>query len=309
MTQTNLPKPLQCPDFWKYSKAWEARYDEKHGDDYLSEICKHREASFNIFYYICTYGEMALTKIKTQNLFIKRITAGTLDPTTIEDMDIDWQGGHTWVSLNESREELFELYNAHRCPADILAIIDEVKSFMIKGQLHCQSLLQYLAGARADLEQKKGMEREQERLREEQELLREEQELLREREQARSSKSDLIDEKHSRATEEFLYLLSNALMPGVYKIGFTADNPDKRAIEVSEHYGLPLPFEVIEYWQTKNPYITEKRVQTALACYLKGGEFFEVDLELAKQTIADCLEEENASDMLIKLIENYEKKN
>jgi hypothetical protein len=303
MTQNNLPKPLQCPDFWKYTKEWENRYEEKHGLYYLSEICKHREASFNILRYICTYGEMALTKIKTQNLFIKRIAAGTLAPTTIGDYDIDWQGGHTWIRLNEFREELFEIYNAHRCPADILAIIDEVKSFMNEGQLHCQSLLQYLAGARADLEQREEMEREQERLIEEQELLREEQEFLKVKVQVRSSK----DEKHTTATEGFLYLLSNALMSGIYNIGFTSDDPEERAIEVSEHYGLPLPFEVIEYWQIKSPYITEKRVHTALASYLKGGDFFEVDLELAKQTIADCLENEN--DILMKIIEDYGKKN
>ena len=104
---------------------------------------------------------------------------------------------------------------------------------MTEGQLHCQSLLQYLASTRAELEQKKEMEREQEI------------------QQVRSNKWDLIDIEHSQVTDGFIYLLSNTLMPGVYKIGFTAGNPDKRARDVSVRYGLPMPFEVIEYWRTR----------------------------------------------------------
>lgn len=309
MTQINLPEPLQCPDFWKYTEEWQDRYNEKHGYHYLSEICKHRDASFQVLHYICTYGEMALTKIKTQNLFIKRIKSGTIDPTTIYDTDIDWQGGHTWVRLLEARDELFELYNAHRCPQEILAIIEEVKSFMEEGQVHCQSLLKYIACVQSDLEQKEELEREQKRLLQEQEFLKyEEEEILRE-EQEKKRKSDLINWNNSNATEGFICLLSNSLMPGVYKIGFASDDPENRAKELSEYYGLPLPFEVVEYWQTKKPSITENCVQASLACYLKGGDFFEVDLDIAKQTIADCLKKEKASDTLVKIIENYEKKN
>lgn len=185
MTPTNLPEPLKCPDSWKYPEAWNDRYEKKHGLGYLSKICKHNGAGFHIMYFIYHYGEVALTKIKTQNLFIKRITIGTVDPSTVRDHDIDWQSGATWVRLNEDWEELFEIYNAKKAPEDILKILDEVKAFMNAGQLHCQSLLQYLANARAEIEQKEEIEREQE--------------LLQQRQQA--NKWDLIDEEHSKVVE------------------------------------------------------------------------------------------------------------
>lgn len=271
MTPNNLPEPLRCPDTWKYSDAWQKNYEKKNGLDYLSEKCEHSLAQFYIVNsYINGSGQTALDKIKKQNLIIKRLHSGTVDPTEVSDYDVD--GWHTtWAKLNEQREEVFAVYNAQKAPLDILEILDEVKAFMNEGQLHCQSLLQYLVNARAELEQKEEMEREQEI------------------QQERANKWDLIDVEHSHVTEGFIYLLSNTLMPGVYKIGFTAGNPDRRARDVSVHYGLPMPFELIEYWRTTDPYIVEQRIHTALASYMKGGEFFEVDLEIAKQTIEGCL--------------------
>jgi len=277
MIRTNLPEPLPTPNSWKYTKTWKEGLEEKHGLDYLSQICKHSGAGFQIMYYICHYGEVALTKVKTQNLFIKRIAAKTVNPTEVRDIDIDWQSGSTWVRLQETWDELFEIYNAHMAPPDILIVLNEVKAYIDDGQSHCGKLLQYIAAARLDLEQKKEREREQE--------LQQQKEL----QQALTRKWDLIDQEHSRVTEGFIYLLSNPLMPGVYKIGFTAGNPDKRAREVSMRYGLPRPFELIEYWRTKDPYIVEQRIHAVLWHCVKGGEFFEVDLDAAKQTIEACL--------------------
>lgn len=267
MTLINLPEPMQCPDSWKYTKEWQDQYIKKHGYDYLSKMCKHSDAQFQIMYYIYEKGEMALTKIKTQNLFIKRIAAGTADPADIRDHDIDWQSGCTWIRLDEMGQAVFEIYNAQLAPTDILKILGEVKAFMIAGQSHCKALLRYLANAR----EQKELEREQAR--------------LQVKKQGRTNKWDVIDVKHSEVTEGFVYLLSNALMPGIYKIGFTASNPDNRAREISGDYGLPMPFEVLEYWRTKDPYIVEQRIHVALASYKKAGEFFEVDLQFAKETI------------------------
>ncbi|CAN5665139.1 hypothetical protein BH09PLA1_BH09PLA1_34700 [soil metagenome] len=50
-----------------------------------------------------------------------------------------------------------------------------------------------------------------------------------------------------------------------------------------------MPFEVVAYWRTKDPYIVEQRIHTALAGYAKGGEFFQVDPEFAKTTIEACI--------------------
>ncbi len=220
-------------------------------------------------YHICNMGEMALTKIKTQNLFIKRIATGAVNAADVNDHEIDWQSGHSWAHLEQEKQALHEVYNAQLAPEDILKILDEVETFMNAGQSHCLLLLQYLANMR---QQKYEQARSEIMLR------------------ARPGKWDVVDVKHSAVTEGFVYLLSNALMPGVYKIGFTAGNPDKRAIEIGLIHGLPMPFEVVEYWRTKDPYIVEQRIHAALASYKKASEFFEVDLQFAKDTIVSFVE-------------------
>jgi hypothetical protein len=275
-TRSSIPEHLACPDAWKYTEAWQERYERKHGLDYLSSVCKHSGAGFSIMYFICRYGELALTKVKTQNLFIKRISSGKVDPRTISDRDIDWQSGATWEKLDYKWDELFEIYNAKMAPPDILNILNEVRAFMLAGESHCRSLLQYLTDARVALKH--------------QDEIDDEAALIHEPLQKRPDKWELIDSQNSRVTDGFVYLLSNELMPGVYKIGFTAGNPDKRAREVSARYQLPRPFEVIEFWQTKYPYIVEQRIHKALAEYMKAGEFFEVDLGIAIETIEDHLQ-------------------
>lgn len=270
MNSSDPPMLLECPDSWKYTEEWQKRYEKAHGHDYLSKTCKHSNASFQIMYYICNLGEIALTKIKTQNLIIKRLTTGLVDPRRVHEHDIDWQSGSTWARLEEQWEELFEIYNVGMAPVEILRIIQEVKTFMDRGKLHCQSLLQYLVKAKAVLDQQETKRREAQR---------------QETQQRQGSKWERIDVEHSKVTEGFVYLLSNILMPGVYKIGFTAGNPEKRANEVNARYGLPAPFQVIAYWRTKDPYIVEQRIHAALARYGRAGEFFEVDLQFAKDTI------------------------
>lgn len=269
MSLTGLPEQLDCPDSWKYTEEWQEKYERTYGLDYLDKICRHSSAGHKIMYYICNMGEMALTKIKTQNLYIKRINAGTIDLSRIGELDIDWQSGHTWVRLHEDWEELFEIYNASKAPKDIVKIIDEVKTFMDAGQSHCQALLKYIANAIEDQNKSKMEKREEAR-----------RQIMQQR-----HKWEAIDIDHSKVEEGFVYLLSNDLMPGVYKIGFTARNPDKRAKELSEQYGLPVSFNVVDYWRTKDPYIVEQRIHEELASFRKGGEFFEIDLECAKEII------------------------
>lgn len=272
----NLPPPLQCPESWKYTDEWEQGYKKTRGDGYLSKQCGHSGAQFQILYYLRSHGEQALTKIKNQNLLIKRISAGTVDVAKTREGDIEPQYGCTWAYLNGGWEELFAIYNAHLAPPDILESLEEVHSFIDAGRLHCQQILKYVEDWKAALTRKQKEE--------------EEQALTPRRQSGQHQRGiwDLIDEKHSQVVEGFVYLLSNALMPGVYKIGFSAGNPDKRALDVTRNSGLPVPFEVVAYWRTKDPYIVEQRIHTALANCAKGGEFFQMDLELAKATIEAC---------------------
>ena len=43
---------------------------------------------------------------------------------------------------------------------------------------------------------------------------------------------------------EYIYLLSNASMPGILKVGRTTQDPRKRAEELSGSTGVPTPFSV-----------------------------------------------------------------
>ena len=142
---------------------------------------------------------------------------------------------------------------------------------MDAGQKHCQALLQYIANAQDTLNKEEEAARDMAAT------------IASTRKQAVDWK--LIDERNSAVTAGFIYLLANSLMPGIYKIGFTAGNPDKRAREICARYGLPTPFELIQYWRTRDPYIAEQRIHSALASYAKAGEFFEVDLQRAIEII------------------------
>lgn len=61
----------------------------------------------------------------------------------------------------------------------------------------------------------------------------------------------------------FIYVLGNALMPGVYKIGMTTKTPEERAKEISSATGVPQPFHVIAAFHSRNPARDEKIIHEA----------------------------------------------
>ena len=86
----------------------------------------------------------------------------------------------------------------------------------------------------------------------------------------------------------FLYVLSNPSMPGLLKIGRTDRHPEKRAKELHTT-GVPQPF-VLEYHVTVEDSVLAE-AQTHHLLQSKGvrtssnREFFELDLELAKDAL------------------------
>jgi hypothetical protein len=50
----------------------------------------------------------------------------------------------------------------------------------------------------------------------------------------------------------FVYLLGNAAMPGYYKIGKTERSPTFRAQQLSSSTGVPVPFQVLCYFESEN---------------------------------------------------------
>lgn len=47
----------------------------------------------------------------------------------------------------------------------------------------------------------------------------------------------------------FVYLLSNPVMPGIYKIGKTERSPYRRCEELSSSTSAPVPFELLAYFE------------------------------------------------------------
>lgn len=268
----SLPEILPCPGSWNYDELWWDNYIRKHEASYLAKLCRHSSAEFKIGYFIRDLGEAALTKVKTQNLFIKRLKVEKIAPGAIGPHDVDWQHGRTWAYLLQYWEELFDVYNADKAPPDLREVMSEVKIFIDAGHTHCEALLSYIEAA-------KTIAWEQERRREV------DSEPRSQGAQSPNDKWNEIDIAHSKVTHGFVYLLTNNLMPGICKIGFTASNPDKRAKEISARHALPQPFKVMKYWRTLDPYIIEQRIHEALLQYGRQGEFFEVDLAQAIEVI------------------------
>ena len=74
----------------------------------------------------------------------------------------------------------------------------------------------------------------------------------------------------------FVYVLSNASMPGLYKVGHTSGSPQARAKALSSATGVPTPFEVVCYAEFANAQQAETYIHTLLVdmrC-AKNREFF-----------------------------------
>jgi|TARA_R110000803_G_scaffold84321_1_gene150495 hypothetical protein len=87
--------------------------------------------------------------------------------------------------------------------------------------------------------------------------------------------------------DQWVYVLSNPTSPGLYKIGYTKLTPDERAKQISSATGVPLPYEVAWAYRCFNGELLEGEVHHALSKYRVNNqrEFFQIDLEIAKETI------------------------
>lgn len=85
----------------------------------------------------------------------------------------------------------------------------------------------------------------------------------------------------------FVYILRNAAMPGLLKIGFSVKVPTERATELFTT-GVPEPFELIYYCLVENAGKLESELHKSLSAYRYRGdrEFFSVELKFAVQSIA-----------------------
>ena len=86
----------------------------------------------------------------------------------------------------------------------------------------------------------------------------------------------------------FVYLLTNAAMSGLVKIGFTTGSPEDRARQLSAVTSVPKSFEVA--WSIAivgNAELVERTVHARLESCREGKEFFRISVETAKRTITE----------------------
>ena len=87
--------------------------------------------------------------------------------------------------------------------------------------------------------------------------------------------------------DQWVYVLRNSSMPGLYKVGYTKLTPDERAKQLSNATGVPVPYEVAWAYRCYNGELLEGEVHHALKKYRVNNarEFFQIDLESVKETV------------------------
>jgi hypothetical protein len=83
----------------------------------------------------------------------------------------------------------------------------------------------------------------------------------------------------------FIYVLKNPHMPRLVKIGYTERSPDARAIELSQHTGVPGNFSVVKSWRIQEAAAYEKKIFSALNVHRKAGEHFQLSPSEAVERI------------------------
>jgi hypothetical protein len=87
----------------------------------------------------------------------------------------------------------------------------------------------------------------------------------------------------------FVYVMGNAYMPNIYKVGATQRSPHWRAQELSVATGVPVPFEVLMYAEFEDAFAIEAEIHDVFSCERinSGREFFEVPLKQLRDAICD----------------------
>ena len=260
---------LNVLEEWKYTEKW---LNKKYGDgldtmDKIDQTLQSEDASFWVRYYIYNFGPMLAPVQRHINRFIDMVDEGQFDKTK------DSQEKQKFIYrlqklpnylLQDTDDDMDRMhsYNYQKAPEEIVKIIDNLD----RKRREAKEALDALVGQLFDIKEKEIRE-EREKMR--QEHLKKHPDFV--------VKQLQIEMTHSRVREGIVYILTNELMPGLVKIGFTGGNPDKRAADITERWALSRPFLVAGYVRTIDPYIVEQRIHAELADRRYSGEFFKID--------------------------------
>ena len=89
--------------------------------------------------------------------------------------------------------------------------------------------------------------------------------------------------------DSWVYVLSNALQPGIYKIGYTNKHPEERAKQISNATGVAIPYDVEFAFHCYNGLMLEGEIHKKLSGYRVNNqrEFFQLSLEEIKTSIEE----------------------
>ena len=87
--------------------------------------------------------------------------------------------------------------------------------------------------------------------------------------------------------DQWVYILSNPALPNMLKIGYTKNEPEVRAKQISAATGVALPYKVEWAFQCFNGEQLEQEVHAELASYRvnQNREFFDIPLAEAQEAI------------------------
>ena len=87
--------------------------------------------------------------------------------------------------------------------------------------------------------------------------------------------------------DQWVYILSNPSLPNMLKIGYTKNEPETRAKQISASTGVALPYKVEWAFQCFNGEQLEQEVHRELETYRvnQQREFFDIPLDEAQETI------------------------
>jgi len=261
---------IKIPKYWKYTESWCQKVlgapDNLFDEDskyFLDKICKAKKASFEITYALYERGSGIFQNIKNLNLIIEELDEYLEDENQELDNLLFEAEGDTNEGLDKridkEMERIYKKYNVELAPDFIESAFKEMIEMAKNGVETYKKLEKYIS--RIEHERQENFMKDNE-----------------ERYSYSYSKGDQIELKHVKVESGFVYILSNELMPNIYKVGFTARNPDERAVEITSKSGLPKPFKVEKYWRSDDPFIVEQRIHGALSEFAQGREFFKGDL-------------------------------
>ena len=257
-------KKIKIPKYWKYTESW---CDKNIEDKYdLNKICKSKQAAFSIQYEIYEGGANVHLHCKNLNIMIDQFDDLLKERKTFDQLDtFHWelrgdQSGYEFdTHVDKNIERIYKKYNVDLAPDFIKEKYQEMINMAKMGIAKYKEVCSYINEIEKQRQDK----------------------FLNDQEEKYSytyQRGNQIELNHVKVESGFVYILSNELMPNIYKVGFTARNPDERAVEITSKSGLPKPFKVEKYWRSDDPFIVEQRIHGALSEFAQGREFFKGDL-------------------------------